>query len=342
MRILIGCSIAILVIAVGVELFFLDFKLEHLIDMIMSQPLPQRLGWIAIGTAPLLLFFVAMLEHERLVQQRKTADVLATRLRGVKDEVSALETAQKDGDRATNYLLRTDPEDAIMGLQKRLAAAQQVADVHHNRNEADDLMARVEDLRRQQNTIRERLGELIAKRRSIDLLFSELQSSQEDMEQTLSSIEEDKNGDTLQERLRKLTEFIRTSNARCEMIEISLQALLEHKSEIGTVEGRLAPLADSQTGVKSLLKALHDTQDGLAATINHLENDEGMGLAMRVQQLAEARSELEQRVTALQEQFGKLDAIHRDISGLFAKLNQAQRAAREAEPGVRIVSSQAS
>ena len=68
--------------------------------------------------------------------------------------------------------------------------------------------------------------------------------------------------------------------------------------------------------------------------------DEGVALSDRIQQLTKTRHELEERVSSVLAQFSEIETIHKDITGLFVRLNQAQRGAlpREADTGGRVVS----
>jgi predicted nucleic acid-binding Zn-ribbon protein len=326
---------AALVLALGLELLAPGYG-PALLERLLSRPVPQQFPWTVICVVALVLLGAALLLSENLVRQRKATALLEMRLRGVRHAVSGLEEAQKDGDAAADYLTRTDPEGAISALQGRLAKAEQAAQLHHGRNEAGDLVSRVELVRQQQVLVREKLGDVIGKRRSIEALFAELQSSQDDIERTLAVIEEDKNGDTLAERLQKIAEFIAGTGSRFEDIERSLQKLLRLKGEFGELQVRLGPLEEKETGVKGVLQSLRDQREQLVADIDRLDKDEGANLATRVDQLAQAKKELEDQVSGLLEQFSRLDGMHKEISGLFAKLNFAQRTPRDLDPGVRI------
>ena len=58
----------------------------------------------------------------------------------------------------------------------------------------------------------------------------------------------------------------------------------------------------------------------------------------RIRQLAKTKHELEERVSSVVTQFSEIETIHKDISGLFVKLNQAQRIPRELDAGARVIS----
>jgi chromosome segregation ATPase len=158
------------------------------------------------------------------------------------------------------------------------------------------------------------------------------------MEQTLSRIEEDKNCDTLDDRLRKLTEFSRSTNLRCEHIERCMESLTQHQKNFDALQARVYPLEDEERGIRSILIKLNNTTDLITTRIVPLEVDGETNLSVRVQQLTNLKNQVEQRVSSVVEDFAKLDAIHGEINGLFSRLNQAQRPIRELDSSLRIVS----
>ena len=328
----------VVTLAAGWALYSMEFRPALLLEYVMSRPLPEQIAWAVICLVPLILFAVALMLREKLERQRKATEHLEARLTGVRQSVSGLEEAMKDNESATNYLAASDPEDAIAALQGRISKAEQAAQLHEGRNDATDLFSRLENVRQQQHAIREKLSEVIGKRRSIEALVTELQRSQEDIESTLISIEEDKNGRPLVDRLQRIEDFSAGTGPRFDEIERCMEMLLRVKSEFGALQTRLLPLEDQETGVRTALRSLGKTRELLAASIDRIEREEGIPLAVRVQKLAQARQDLDQQVTHLLEQFSKLDTIHKDIQDLFAKLNLAERTPRELEPQVRAIS----
>jgi hypothetical protein len=86
---------------------------------------------------------------------------------------------------------------------------------------------------------------------------------------------------------------------------------------------RLVPLEQNEHGgVNNLIKAVHDIRDQLIARVDFLDRDGGVALVDRVAKLAETREELDARISGLLDQFSKLDMIHKDMAGLFAKLSK--------------------
>jgi chromosome segregation ATPase len=318
---IISCG-ALLVFAVTTALLSLGYQPATLVALFLSLPVLQQIVWLVICLVPPALLAVSLLQHCMLIGQRNAGDALEARLRGIRLDVRGLGQAQKDNDDATQYLHRSDPEDAISALQVQIKHSEQAVQLHQQQNQSSNLIARVEEIRQQQKETRDRLGDSIGKRRS---LLAQIQTSQDDMERTMSAIEQDKNGAPIEDRLQKLSEFIGTANSRCEEIERSMPGLSELEKKFDALAIRVAPLDEKENGVIDVLKALSDVQNRLAVTIARLERHEGVCLAERIQQLAEAKGELEEQVSKVLSQFSAIETIHKDITGLFAKLSHAQR-----------------
>jgi DNA repair exonuclease SbcCD ATPase subunit len=258
----------------------------------------------------------ALWESARLDQQRKANEVWETRFRGVRKAADELDDAQKDIDRATSNLERSDPEDALSALQRRLLEAERTTHLQQSRNEKEGLLARIEMARQQQQVLREKLGETIEKRRLIEPLFIELQNSQDVLEKGLTGLK----ADDLNDRLQAIMQSTERMKSRCEEIERMLATFVQLKGELDALKNRLAPLDDKQGGVKSLVNALHDIRDQLTSTIERLDQDGDATLAQRATKFAESRQAFEERVSGLLDQFAKLDGVNKDIRGLFTKL----------------------
>jgi chromosome segregation ATPase len=262
------------------------------------------------------LLAAALWESARLDQQRKANAVWETRFRGVRKGADELDDGQKDIDRATTYLERSDPENAMSALQRRLIEAERTTHLQQGRNEKEGLLARIDMARHQQQMLREKVGEAIEKRRLIEPLFIELQNSQEVLEKSLAGLK----ADDLNDRLQTLMQSSERMKSRCDEIERVLAAFVELKGELDVLAARLAPLDDKQTGVKSLVNAMHDIRDNLTSTIERLDHDGDATLAERAVKFAESKQAFDERVSGLLTQFSKLDGINKDIRGLFTRL----------------------
>jgi hypothetical protein len=276
----------------------------------------QKIGWAVIIVAPFGLLAAALWESARLDQQRKANAVWETRFRGVRKGADELDDGQKDIDRATTYLERSDPENAMSALQRRLIEAERTTHLQQGRNEKEGLLARIDMARHQQQMLREKVGEAIEKRRLIEPLFIELQNSQEVLEKSLAGLK----ADDLNDRLQTLMQSSERMKSRCDEIERVLAAFVELKGELDVLAARLAPLDDKQTGVKSLVNAMHDIRDNLTSTIERLDHDGDATLAERAVKFAESKQAFDERVSGLLTQFSKLDGINKDIRGLFTRL----------------------
>jgi uncharacterized coiled-coil DUF342 family protein len=316
MRILaLACSV-LLAIAVGFEVYSSDYSPTALIELVRSQPLLQKLAWAVIVVTPFGLLAAALWESGRLDQQLKANEVWETRFRGVRKAVEELDDAQKDADRAANFLERSDPEDALSALQRRLIEAERTAHLQQSRNEKEGLLLRVDMARQQQQSLREKLGETIEKRRLIEPLFVELQHAQDVLEKGLAGLK----ADDFNDRLQALMQSTERMKSGCDEIEGMMTTFARLKGELDALKTRLLPLEDKQSGVKSVVDGLHRIRDQLNAVIEHLDHDGGATLAERATTFAETRRALDERVSGLLEQFAKLDGVNKDMRGLFAKL----------------------
>jgi hypothetical protein len=328
MRVVILLCGALLALAVGFEVYSSAYSPGALIELVQSQPLLQKLAWAVIVVAPFGLLAAALWESARLDQQLKTNEIWETRFRGVRKAVDELDDAQKDADRAASHLERTDPEEAMSALQRRLLETARTADLQQSRNEKQGLLARVEMARQQQQALREKLGETIEKRRLIEPLFIELRSAQDVLEKGLAGLK----ADDLNERLQTLMESTERMKSRCGEIEQMMATFARLKGELDGLKVRLLPLEDGQSGVKSVVAGLHDIRGQLDATIERLDRDGDTTLAERASKLAETHQALDQRVAGLVEQFAKLDGVNKEMRALFAKLRgevDAQLATRD-------------
>jgi chromosome segregation ATPase len=318
MRIFVLVCSGLLAFAVGFVVMTLHVETATVVDFLRAQPLPTLLAWLLIALVPLALIAAALWEGERLIRQRRAADVLQTRLRGLQQNVKEMSDQQKDVDGAAAYLNRSDPEDAISALQGRLFDAERAAHLQQSRNDASDLMTRVENTRQQQQTLRERLGDIVRKRKTIEPHFVELRKSQDDLERILKEVE----GEDLQGKLQKLIESSDRIHSQCDDAERAMASLQELRGKLDAVAVRLTPLEDEKTGVRNVIKELYDLRDRLNANIESLDRGDGHTLAERVSTLADAEREMKRRVLDLTAQFAKLDTIYEEMSGLFAKLGR--------------------
>jgi chromosome segregation ATPase len=318
--ILIVCGV-LWALAAGYEVLLAGPQPAAFFERIQAQSLPQKIAWFVILLAPATLIALSAWQTAKLSQERQTNDSLQTRLRGVRDAVNDLERSQKDSDSAAEYLTRTDPEDAIRSLQHRLSKSEETAHLQQCRNEAIDLLERIENLKTRQQTFRETLGDVVGKRREIEQKFTELRRNHDDIERMLDELEGE--GSNLQDRLEELASSIDGAHPRFDEIERSMETLIHLKRGVGMLQARLATLEQNEHGgLRNLIKAVQELRDQLVANIDRLDRDGETSLATRVTKLAESRGQLEERVAGLLDEFSRLDSIHKDINGLLASLSK--------------------
>ena len=124
-------------------------------------------------------------------------------------------------------------------------------------------------------------------------------------------------------RVDELSQFVKKTEGQFHEIEGRVVVFSELKKRLDDIQSRLLPLESVESGVVKLIDELRELRDDLVARIRHVEGGEEGDLAARVKIFSEAKTELEDRVASLADQFTKLATIRKDIAGLFDKLSTA-------------------
>ncbi|MGA8614961.1 MAG: hypothetical protein WB760_25455 [Xanthobacteraceae bacterium] len=124
-------------------------------------------------------------------------------------------------------------------------------------------------------------------------------------------------------RVEELSQFVKKTEGQFHEIEGRVVVFGDLKKRLDDIQSRLLPLESAESGVLKLVDELHELRDDLMARIRHVEGGEEGDLAARVKIFSEAKTELEDRVASLADQFTKLATIRKDITGLFDKLSTA-------------------
>jgi chromosome segregation ATPase len=320
-------ALAFLVLAEGREA-------GEMLNAFRSQSLVSKLAWAVIVLVPLILVPAAVWLGETLVRQRQAAHALELRLDGVRQGVKTLVKSQVEAEAAVHHLARTDPEDAMSAMKQRLTEAERFTQIQTGRNEIGDLSSRVEEIRAQQQALQARLAPVLEKRRSIDQLFTELDSRQNDIEHTLAEISGGNDAVALDISLKKMMEFVRQSHERCDDIERASKVIAGLHEDFAELQTRLAPFAAPDDGIVKRVKELSATRDRLAQDVGSLEQTPQGTLAARVQKFAEDRNLLDDRLSQLDAQFSKLATLRGDIASLSTHFDHALDAL--ADPKVEV------
>jgi chromosome segregation ATPase len=318
----VGGCVVLFALAVGYLVVGPGQDIASLFNAYRAEPFAQKLAWLFVVLIPLVIIPSALWLSDSLLKQRKAANALELRLDGVRQGVKEAAKSQVDADAALRHLARTDPEDAIGAVQQRLTEAERVTQIQQSRNEVADLQARVDNIRDQQDRLKERLAPVVEKRRSIEQLFTELDSRQNDIERSLAEVASGDDAVALDLRLKGLGEFIRRSHENCDEIENAAKTIAGLKEDFSELRKRLDPFAAADAGVTRRIKDLSQTRDKLAADIDALLRTGDGSLAERVRKFADEKVRLDGGLGQLDTQFSKLATLRGDIDGLFANFDR--------------------
>jgi chromosome segregation ATPase len=317
---IVGTGVVLFLLAAGFLLVAAAPDLAALFAALRSAPWPEKLAWAVIVLVPLVLLPAAVWLYDLLRRQRTVVDALELRLDGVRQDVKALAAVQIDADMATHYLARSDPENAIGALTQRLSEADRILAIQEKRSDIGTLSSRVDALRIRQQELLGRLGPTLENRRTVDRLFLGLDTSQNDIERGLAEITSGDDAIALDLRLNELTEFVKANHVRCDDIDAASKALTGLKDDFAVLQRRLAPFAAVDDGVIGRLKELGELRARLAGDIDALQGAPEGTLAERVASFAADADRLDEDVSELGTQFGKLKTLRAAIDDLTAKL----------------------
>jgi chromosome segregation ATPase len=323
--------IAILLLAVGFLIFNSGLDYTALVSTVAALPPIQQVALGIFALASIAVIGAVLAQSDRVARQRKTIADLAERLNGIRQSTRALGEEQTNVDLVLQRVASTDPEEALTILSKTLTESERAALVQQSHNEAVDMESRAEDIRRRQQALRARLGEVFDKRRLVEPIFAELKERQSNIERSLQDFEKGDGQKSLESHLTELTDFVRLTEDRFQALDQGLVTLDRIKSDIKRLQGRIAPLESIDTGIKHAIQEVSRLRDQLDGAVGRLEQDGDHKVSQRVQELADKTREFDQRVVSLCDHFVTLEAVRTDIGILFTRLNMAL--ATHAAPG---------
>ena len=178
-----------------------------------------------------------------------------------------------------------------------------------NRIEIEQRLARIDDSFNIPQTIR---------------LDSEaLGPRQAQLERSLAEIETDPDGTTLVDRQNALNDFVIQSRQRLGALQETLATLNAFKTDLSKSQADLVPLKAPVFGIEALIAEVGTTRDLLAKTVGEIEANGGVPLASRVDALAKSKREVEDRLARIFDNFNALDALRKDIGGIFSTIRNS-------------------
>jgi chromosome segregation ATPase len=323
MRIFLIVSSATLIVALIVLQQSMGLAPGAAFDAVLGWPLEQKLAIAVIVAAVLCVIAVAIWQSDRIAQQARAIEILKNRMNGIRDQVSAADEQQAGVDAAVRHLVGTDPVATIDDIQQRLGQTEMRTAEQAARNEAVDLQSRIDEIRRRQQALRTQLGSVSEKRRVVEPMLGEVKERQALIERALGDLEKDESGKGLDARLEETEGFLNRGHTRLDVLESIFGKFEQIRDRMQQLQGETAPLRSPDTGIKALYNEVVALQKSLDATLLSLEKDDGETLVERLDRLTKGKSEIEQRISALNDCFGSLEAIRRDIGEHFQRLNIA-------------------
>jgi DNA repair exonuclease SbcCD ATPase subunit len=330
---LIAICVALFVLAVGVialnhgqegaamyAALWTKPSIAEIFRVFLTVPLPEEAAWLVALGIPFIL--VTSLLWFRLTHagQRRAAQ---RHFREAREGAKELAKSHVDTESAVHHLARTDPEAAISAIQQRLTEAERIAQIHSARNEMPDLQSRVDYIRDQQEALKKQLAPVLERRRSIEHLFMELDSRQNDIDRALAEIASADDAVSLDLSLKNFMEFIRRSHGRCDDIERASKTMANLKQDFAGLEMRLGPYAATEGGVQNRIKDLNQARVHLTTLLDSIQKTSDGSLSEQLQSFAETNRSLGGRISELDSQFSKLGTLREGIDGLLRNMNRA-------------------
>jgi DNA repair exonuclease SbcCD ATPase subunit len=159
--------------------------------------------------------------------------------------------------------------------------------------------------------------------KAIRLDFEELGQRQAQLERSLADVETDADGKTLVDRQNALNDFVIQSRQRLGALQETLATLNAFKTELSKSQADLVPLKAPVFGIEALITEVGTTRDLLARTVGEIEANGGVPLASRVDALTKSKREVEDRLARIFDNFNALDALRKDIGGIFSTIRNS-------------------
>lgn len=188
------------------------------------------------------------------------------------------------------------------------------------------LSARVETLSNNKNEIEQRLARIDDSTnilKTIRLDFEELGQRRTQLERSLADVETDPDGNTLVDRQNALNDFVLQSRQRLGALQETLATLNAFKTELSKSQADLVPLKAPVFGIEAMIADVSTTRDLLAKTVGEIEANGDVTLTSRVDALTRSKREVEDRLARIFENFNALDALRKDIGGIFSTIRNS-------------------
>lgn len=155
---------------------------------------------------------------------------------------------------------------------------------------------------------------------AIRLDFEELGQRRAHLERSFAEVEKDSSGHSLADRQNALNEFVIQSRLRLRTLQDSSSMLIRFKEELAKAQSELVPLLAPVFGIEALIGEINAIRDLVTKTLGEIELSGDDKLSARVEALSAGKREIDARITEVFDHFAKLDAIRKDIGGIFTTI----------------------
>lgn len=289
--------------------------------IVLGWPIERKLAVAVIVAVVLYALIAALWQSDTIARQGKALEVLQKRVNGLRDNASAIGEEQSGADAAVRHLVGTDPVAIVADVQQRLTEAETRTAQQAAQNDAVDLQSRIDEIRRRQQTLRSQLGSVSEKRRVIEPMLGEVKERQALIERALGDLEKDESGKGLDTRLEETEGFLNRGHTRLEALETMFAATEQLRDRLRQLQNDTAPLRSPESGINALFNDVAELQKALDQTLLSLEKQDEEAIGERLERLSKRKAEIEQRIAALNDSFGSLEAIRSDIGAHFERLS---------------------
>jgi chromosome segregation ATPase len=252
-----------------------------------------------------------------------------TRLKALEDSAETLNRYKEDfGNAVTRIAPLQAAEGGVWSMiaelnvrQRELSKTLDAIDIR----DGEKLSVRADSLARNKRDIEQRMTQLVESASLLDSIrtaFHELAERAERLGRSLAEIETDPDGHSLVDRQNELNQFVEQSRGRLGALEHTLGLLNRFKEELDKYQRELTPLQSPTAGIEAAISDLHGRRDRLDLSLQELEEANGERLSGRVEAIHRNKTETEQRIAEAVGHFSRLDALRKDVDGLFGKLRQ--------------------
>jgi len=187
----------------------------------------------------------------------------------------------------------------------------------------EKLSLRVENLSRNKLEIEQRVAHIDDCFNILDAIrvdMEELRERRTHLERSLAAIETDSSGASLLDRQNALNEFIVDCRLRLRNLQDFSATLSQFKEELAKSQTDLVPLQGPVYGIEALISEVNAGHAILSKTIGEIELKGDEKLTSRVDAIATNKTEIDERVSKVFEDFQKLDSMRKNIGEIFTSI----------------------